>query len=142
MVGFPPIHFWAFLSDAPRNHLQGHQEGGLGTDRFPHSRAVASFSLTSLGNQPRMGAGDPGALVLMSSSTAPGLRPETDLPTGTLPTGSHGSHKQVLSTNSFVCASQQGWEGPFTGGWGASCRGKQPPERGLVFLVSPRPPFT
>lgn len=137
----PPLHSWAFLSDAPRDHLQGHREGGVGTDRFPQSRAVASFSLTSRGTWPRMGAGDPGALVLMSSSTAAGLRPETDLPTGTLPAGSHGSHKQALSTNSLVCASQQGWEGPFTGGWGRAALESSPLRGGLCFSV-PRPRFT
>lgn len=54
------MRFWAFLSDAPRDHPEGHQEGGVGTDRFPHGRAVASFGLTSPGTQPRMGAGAPG----------------------------------------------------------------------------------
>lgn len=61
--------FWAFLSDAPRDHPEGHQEGGVGTDRFPHGRAVASFGLTSRGTQPRMGAGGPGALVHVSFHT-------------------------------------------------------------------------
>lgn len=77
------------------------------TDRIPHSRALASFSLTSRGTQPRMGAGDPrGPGTHVFSSRAAGLRPETDLPTETLPAGGRGPYEQARSTSSLVCASQ------------------------------------
>lgn len=109
----------------------------MGTDRFPHGRAVASFGLTSRGLNPGWGQEAPGPCTRVFSSRAAGLRPESDLPTGTFPAGGHGSHEQALSTSSLVYASQQGWAGPFTGGWGVSCLGKQPPKRGLVFLLSP-----
>lgn len=64
-MGSSPTCFWAFLLDAPRDRPAGHREGGVGTERFPHGRAVASFGLTSRGLNPGWGR-RPGALVHVS----------------------------------------------------------------------------
>lgn len=137
----PRLHSWAFLSDAPRDHLQGHREGGVGTDRFPQSRAVASFSLTSWGTRPRMGAGDPGALVLMSSSTAAGLRPETDLPLGPSPQAAMVLiSKRFQPTASSVPATRAGRGRSLEAGARAALESS--PLRGACVFSVPRPRFT
>ena len=108
----PPMCFWAFLSDAPRGHPEGHQEGGVGTDRFPHGRAVASFGLTSRGTQPRMGAGGPGALVHVS------FHPE-QLGSGPFPLGPSPQVAMVLTSKRFPPAASS--MPANRAGWGRSC---------------------